>query len=723
MENKTTGIDTIRKTIILYISLALFQSVYGEKCFHTVEDHTFTITCEGATMEDYLDDIFEMKIHIRDFKDNKGTFHINIKLHNCNLSHIDDWIYIPWEEYMQQVSELRITNSSINHIQSLNRFNELKILDLSSNDINDYAFLESMKSLTHLYLAHNNFSPDSSLFDYIRGSYALSVIDLSYSNLENFRMSFQTNIISCNLSHSNNLREIFLYSSDFYIQNLDLTDNRNLIACHLNYNDIGHLDLSNSYQDFTDILRDTKIYNKITLKDNYLPVLNETTLNLDFRCCESRSILGLSIDLSNTSLADISDGFFNEQLLNELNLSFNNLSKLEYPLFLESKLVNLNLSSSNISSLSPNVFSNLTVKTIDLSNNNLRWLDGTFSRAHTIKNIILSSNPIASITKSAFKKCRDLESLDLTNTYALYSGNVFATLPSLRNFDASFSKSLYTPEILNMNLSSLTIVNSRLDKLNSSSFKGFYKLERLTFVNSSSSGMSKNVFKGLYSLRYIDISGLSDLNIDPRIFKPLKYLEVLDLSNYNLRDLQNNLNTLKSLEILNLSSNVLQLEKDSFSGLRKLQVLCLTDNKLSSLPVGLFASLKKLTHLYLNKNYLSQLVPGIFSNLNSLEMLDLSHNQLTANSLHNIVPISVSNMKYLYLQNNYIRTQSRSNVDYYFSIIVNHPSLKRIDVNNNEWRCSILFYLLLLLRNNYISYLPDDPSYKETNIDGIRCTS
>ncbi|XP_076252691.1 uncharacterized protein LOC143191466 [Rhynchophorus ferrugineus] len=727
--------DTIWRIIILSISLILFPSVYGEKCSHTVNDENVTILCQNATVDDYLDNIFEMKINIRDFLDDNTT-NISIRLNNCNFSHVDEWIYTPWEEYMKQVVELRITNSSVNHIRSLSKFKQLRILDLSSNNLSDYTFLSRMTSITHLHLGHSNFSPDSFLFAYImRETTKLSILDLSYSNLTNFTIPINVRgaIKGYDLSHSDNLTEIVFESSLGDVRPyLNFDGNRNLRKIQHTYNEnyficVSSLDWSNSHVNFTDTLKNIRLSDKIILKDNYLPVLNETTLNLTrlrFHWCLND--LGLSIDLSNTSLANISDGFFNEQLLNELNLSFNNLSTLEYPLFLESQLVYLNLSSSNISSLSPNVFSNLTVETIDLSNNNLRWLDGIFSRAHTIKKIILSSNPIATITKSAFKKCRDLESLDLTNTYALYSGNVFATLPSLRNFNASFSKSLYTSEILNMNLSNLTIVNSKLDKLNSSSFKGFYKLKKLTFVNSSTSGMSEDVFKGLYSLRNIDIRGLSDLSVDLKIFKPLTYLEVLDLSNYKLKKLQTNLKTLQSLKTLNLSSNALSLEKDSFSGLTKLEILCLTDNKLSSLPAGLFAPLEKLTHLYLNKNDLQQLASGTFSNLNNLEVLDLSNNGLYRTKLHILVSVSMIKMQYLYLQNNNLGSEyahEDSNIrKNEFKLISTHPSLKQIDINNNEWQCNTLIDLVVIFRDRNISFVPAKPSYKETNINGISCS-
>ncbi|XP_030748267.1 chaoptin-like [Sitophilus oryzae] len=719
--------------IIACLCLILLPRVLTEQCSHTIVEKNLTIHCNNLSVEEYLDNMFEMRVDIGDFLQDNST-NISIELDQNNFTHIDEWIYLPWEERLENIFTLRITNSSINTVRSLSKFRFLETLDLSSNNISDYNFLNRMKRLKYLHLGYNNFSDDSFLFDYIRRETTnLTKLDLRHSNITNFTIPYGV-VNGYDLSYNINLKMILFENTPPDIRlNLNLSGNTNLTVIKNKVFDsyyicLSSIDLSNSHNNFSDILKNVRPSHSISLKNNYLPNLNETTFNLTHIYLDwCISSLGLSIDLSNVSMQNISAGFFNSRQLNYLNLSFNNLTKLEHSFFDNSSVTSLNLSYSNISSIGSNVFKNTNVKTIDLSRNSIISLDGVINQIFSIKEALLGFNLVKNITKAVFKKCRNLELVDLSSVYTDYVGkNVFATLPSMKYLTVSFKGFLNLPEVLNMHVLNLTIVNSKLDRLNSSSFKGFYKLAQLTFINCSVTGISENAFKGLYSLKYLDFKGLNAPSIDPKIFKPLKALEDLNLSNLNLKKINSDLSELYSLKNLNLSSNSLVLEQSAFTSLKKLEVLSLANNKLSTIPVGIFWPLEKLTHLYLNNNAFQQLSPGVFSGLGNLTLLDLSHNGLYRTKLHILLSISVGKMEFLYLQNNNLGSEyahEDSNLrKNEFKMISNHASLKNIDINNNEWQCTTLVDLISNFMSKNISCLPTDPEYKTTNINGIRCT-
>ncbi|XP_078597602.1 uncharacterized protein LOC144873799 [Branchiostoma floridae x Branchiostoma japonicum] len=153
---------------------------------------------------------------------------------------------------------------------------------------------------------------------------------------------------------------------------------------------------------------------------------------------------------------------------------------------------------------------------------------------------------------------------------------------------------------------------------------------------------------------YVDCSKLglttipSDLPPDTRHL----YLDDNSIANIKVKDLAN----VPQLRVLEIHNNLVTndgIEQGAFNGLRKLEYLYLSGNSLSSVPVDLPPTLKSL---YLDNNYISTIPPTALSQTGNLERLYLENNALTDDGITPGSLEGVSNLKYLILSQNRLRS-------------------------------------------------------------------
>ncbi|XP_019633884.1 PREDICTED: LOW QUALITY PROTEIN: uncharacterized protein LOC109477245 [Branchiostoma belcheri] len=153
---------------------------------------------------------------------------------------------------------------------------------------------------------------------------------------------------------------------------------------------------------------------------------------------------------------------------------------------------------------------------------------------------------------------------------------------------------------------------------------------------------------------YVDCSKLgltsipSDLPPDTRHL----YLDDNSIANIKVKDLAN----VPQLRVLEIHNNLVTndgIEQGAFNGLRKLEYLYLSGNSLSSVPVDLPPTLKSL---YLDNNYISTIPPTALSQTTNLERLYLENNALTDDGITPGSLAGVTNLKYLILSQNRLRS-------------------------------------------------------------------
>lgn len=195
-------------------------------------------------------------------------------------------------------------------------------------------------------------------------------------------------------------------------------------------------------------------------------------------------------------------------------------------------------------------------------------------------------------------------------------------------------------------------------------------------------------FDELYCLKYLLLSSNILHDIDSDTFRGLNKVQEIDLSHNMLKRIPDNaFNSLENLMKIDLSFNdIKQLATNSFTGLSNLWELHLEHNEILDLPSHIFATTKLLHWLFLSQNRISVVTTPTLENLEELDTLDLSSNGITY--IYEPMFKALPRTSYLDLSGNHLRNLDARKLKY------SMPSLVKIDLTDNSWRCTTLEKIL-----------------------------
>ena len=369
----------------------------------------------------------------------------------------------------------------------------------------------------------------------------------------------------------------------------------------------------------------------------------------------------ISIDVSQNLIRQIAPDMFNNQYLNEINISSNLLQEL-----------------------SSQTFSDLSIlEILDLSHNNLISIqNGAFDNIPRLKKLYLNHNRMSSYKGDFFSNVgndTDLHTLDLSHNELTYLyPESFMYHPQLRQVDFSHNKFSFFPTQF---------------------IKGLTQMEMLQLNNNLLKTIDEGDFANLMKLQKLDLSSNELETISETAFQNSSQLQRIDLS-------MNKINMLKSDTflgcirlILDLSHNELtQMPKGVFERpkVMKLQSLDLSYNKFEKVPVDVLQSQYFfLDTLKISHNNIRD-IPSDANVLVNIKEIDLSFNPLTEESIVNVlnepktvralnmagtgikeVPIlETPFLTHLNLSNNKISVLNDE--------ILDKPSLQSLDVSHNK---------------------------------------
>ena len=285
-------------------------------------------------------------------------------------------------------------NLAINFFQNSKNFHNLKILDISFNNITQKTFknkkaIEGLKNnfpiLEKLIMNHNILGSKGAktLFDILYVKSELSLLDISYNGIDK------------NFFNSDEVQIFFDYNSSqkfttFYYEGnyLPLQECNNLIQSILNNVNLSYLYLNNNQINdecmnlFSFLISNNPYIHTLSLSEN-----NFTNVGLKklFDSIEQKTrlieIFLAKNNLNHQSLKIISESLKNNRTISSLDLSYNDFKKDECIDYLNnligenSRIKNLNLTSCHLGLKAKNLFEfiekNKRLSCIDLSANNI----------------------------------------------------------------------------------------------------------------------------------------------------------------------------------------------------------------------------------------------------------------------------------------------------------------------------------------------------------------
>ena len=285
-------------------------------------------------------------------------------------------------------------NLAINFFQNSKNFHNLKILDISFNNITQKTFknkkaTEGLKNnfpiLEKLIMNHNILGSKGAkiLFDILYCKSELSLLDISYNGIDK------------NFFNSDEVQIFFDYNSSqkfttFYYEGnyLPLQECNNLIQSILNNVNLSYLYLNNNQINdecmnlFSFLISNNPYIHTLSLSEN-----NFTNVGLKklFDSIEQKTrlieIFLAKNNLNHQSLKIISESLKNNRTISSLDLSYNDFKKDECINYLinligeNSRIKNLNLTSCHLGLKAKNLFEfiekNKRLSCIDLSANNI----------------------------------------------------------------------------------------------------------------------------------------------------------------------------------------------------------------------------------------------------------------------------------------------------------------------------------------------------------------
>ncbi|XP_052198697.1 receptor like protein 21-like isoform X3 [Diospyros lotus] len=591
-------------------------------------------------------------------------------------------------EFIGGISSLKSLNLGMNYLGSLvdltsfkkfSMLTNLKVLDLSSNGINNSKILEfigGMSSLKSLNLQYNSLGSSVDLTSWNQQSKLknLEVLDLSYN--------FITNI---------------LWSSFKEFSSLKILD--------LSWN---YMNESISIQDLENVSHLEELY------------LDSATLPNDFL-----SNIGVMTSLQVLSLT--SSG-----LIGTLP-SHQGLCELK-------TLQEIDLNSNGLRGHLPWCLGNLTsLRFLDISRNQLTGNIALSPLANIIslEYLMLSNNKfLVPISFKSYYNLSKLMVLESVNNILLKEEDILGSAPSFQLVRIHLSSSEHGRNT-SMSLPKFFYYQNQLKMVKLSGFDFGGTFPRWLLENNTrllTLTLTKNLISKPFQLPSSPMTELVTLDISNNNFCgaiPYKIgssfpkLKLLNMSRNNFEGMiPSSLGDITSLSILDLSNNqlsnkipvhlaigcssleVLKLSSNNLTGpilppqnnLPNLRLLLLDDNKFTEIPHYLSNS-SGLQMLNLSHNHLGGMFPVEFCQFDGLQLLDLSDNNFTGT-----IPscFNVKNLEQIHLSNNMLNGPFPE----VFHRLINN--LKLIELSNNHfngsipnWIDSLSWLRILILKNNH----------------------
>ncbi|CAH1102798.1 unnamed protein product [Psylliodes chrysocephalus] len=434
----------------------------------------------------------------------------------------------------------------------INDYPNLETLDLQDNNLDNINFISKLpNSIKELYLGQNKISTVSDVFFNLKD---LEVVDLSGCDIESLNfMVFKDNgkLLVLNVSHN----KIESSESEEYLKNIKcvdfsynkLTKYSNIPSLCLDFsytnlsgyhwfnisaenqtvliekfyfsgnsrlklratnikNDslplvIKFFNISNFQGDVSDLeLENVKVRKYLSLKDSKKVILDKSTF--DFKLLFFSEGTNATFDLSNCSIDDIPNNYFEEYNLGRLNLCYNNFPNLKENLFKNAYIVELDLCKSNIKDVDNNTFSGLHVHLLNLSKNKLQNL--TFLKSiETVRFVDLSENNIKILTPNQFFNIKNLEVLELSNNEII-----------------SLEKNVF-----NNNLQVLKLNGNKISEIKNGTFYKLTNLRELYLDDNPIIFVDNNAFENLPILEVLSMATTEVYVLKPYAIKNVNSLK------------------------------------------------------------------------------------------------------------------------------------------------------------------------------------------------------
>uniref|UniRef100_A0A8D1WGP7 Podocan n=1 Tax=Sus scrofa TaxID=9823 RepID=A0A8D1WGP7_PIG len=198
----------------------------------------------------------------------------------------------------------------------------------------------------------------------------------------------------------------------------------------------------------------------------------------------------------------------------------------------------------------------------------------------------------------------------------------------------------------------LSLQNNQLEKIYPGELSRLHRLETLNLQNNrlTSRGLPEEAFEHLTNLNYLYLAN-NKLTLAPR-FLPNALISVDFAANYLTKIYGLTFGQKPNLRSVYLHNNKLAdagLPDNMFNGSSNVEILILSSNFLRHVPKHLPPALYKL---HLKNNKLEKIPPGVFSELSNLRELYLQNNYLTDEGLDNETFWKLSSLEYLDLSSN-----------------------------------------------------------------------
>ncbi|XP_057661129.1 protein artichoke-like [Diorhabda carinulata] len=721
----------VSERTLLIVILLLYRIVNSSQSRCKYENEQFS--CENIILQDFYKELFSEEWNFM------LTTVSSIEISNSNLTIIE---YLYKTSRLGNIENLAIKNSSVGIIynSSFNDFEHLKILDLGFNKLRSVSFSESLpNTISHLLLNNNNITNVS--LNFLRLP-LLKYLDLSYNKIKNIEFGQINQLYDINLSNN----EIISLESFQLIQHLvrlNLGSNRidtfeenrmpiGIESLDLSYNNLSSISLlyGKKYLNLAGCKLDTfhaKIpISYLNLKRNKFHNLSNLTLslkkNFNFNFV-------LSLDVSNSSIYEITENYFNDMQFEVLNLSLNRIEVIRENTFTNCGIFLLDLSESKIGLLQKYSFNNVFMNTLYMMRNNISTLDN-FSYETEVFTINLSFNPIKFIKNNYFKNCKNLMRLILSQCHVHnIEPNSFTT--TLKFLDLTFNKlNVLDENIFGWNIDEINLKGNAISRIKKGSFSNLYSLNRLNLSNLGIKYIESFAFTNLSKIREIYLDNNEINRINANLFTNTDKLIKIDFSDNPINEVKQFSNKLKLLDVtltfngdfesesisnFNIkkliikNSNITTLKTDSFRGLFGLSELYFNNSSIFSVETGALNDLINLIHLdahnlFKNIKFIDK---NILNDLKSLTKLNLSNTNL--DYLHSYCFQGLNKLELLNLSRNRISVLKS---DTFFGLI----ALRHLDLTKNQLSTLVsgVFNSLINLKKLYMEN--NNLKLLETNI-------